>query len=369
MRTKIGIGLVLGAIAIIGVFGYVVGLYSYERHIGFFAPVWDKTGKTVFVLRRTTSGFVWGLGWEFFTPPASSYVASDSFELLRVTPGQHDSEVLARWSGSPLVGRVTQHYRGRIFNYISARLDPSQNDIRVRVRMSIPRIPSSEVWSVDTVWKPQDAFHANWVEGSPGGLARSEATLTAGREVLTVLGKEGFGAAVVIVDADGSHSILIKNGDFDALYPNGVAPKLIAERSIRKQIESVRDFRKVQAELVKRFMSEEGLREGDAILRAYDEMEKLGYLPRKPRITATLVPNLPGNVPVFDIPRLYLDAGLFQDIAKAIRSPGTAVKTGLGTYLKYEDDDFGLRLKTFREAGGNRFGVRIDGRLFLIEQD
>jgi len=369
MRAKIFIGLVFGAIAIIAAVGYVIGLFGYERYSGYFAPVWDKSGRTVFVLRRTTSGFVWGFGWEFFTPPAASYVTSDIFELLRITPGQYDPEVLVRWSGSPLVGRITRHYRGRIFNYISARLDPSQNDIRVRVRMSIPRIPLSEVWGVDTVWKRQETFQPHWVKGFSDGLARAEATLTAGQEVLTVPGEESFNTAVAIVDADGSHSILIKNSKFGAIYPEGVPPKLIADRSNRKQIEKVRGFRKVQAELVKRFMSEEGLREGDAILRAYDEMEKLGYLPPEPRITATLMQNLPESVPVFDIPRLYFDAGLFQDIAKAIESPGTAVKTGLGTYLKYEDDDLGLRLKTFREAGGNRFGVGIDGRLFLIEQD
>jgi hypothetical protein len=368
MRTRILVFLVVIVVVVTGIFGYAIGLYGYERHSGFFAPVWDEADKTVIALRRTTSGFVWGFGWEFFSPPASSYVTSDTFELLRIDPGQRKQEVLARWHGSPLLGRVTRHYRGRIFNYISAQLAPSEKDVRVRVRMSIPRVPSSEVWGIDTMWKPEQAFQANWVEGFPGGLARPEATLTAGREVLTVPGKEGFDVAVLVVDADGSHSILIKSDDFDALYPDGIPSKLLAERSNRKQIEKVRDFRKVKAELVERFMSEEGLREGDAILRAYDEMEKLGYLPRKPRITATLVQELPADTSVFDIPRLYLEAGLFQDIAKAIVSPGTAVKTGLGTYLKYNEDDLGPRLRAFREAGGNRFGVRIDDRLFLIEQ-
>jgi len=369
MRTKYLVFLVVSVVVVTGISGYALGHYGYERHSGYFAPVWDKTGKSVFLLRRTTSGFIWGFGWEFFSPPASSYVTSDSFELVRVYPGREEPELLASWSSSPLVGRVTKHYRGRIFNYISARLDPSGQDLRVRVRMSIPRVPSSEVWGVDTLWKPEQAFKAYWVEGFPGGLARAEATLTAGREVLTVPGKEGFNAAVLVVDAGGSHSILIKTDGFDALYRDGIPAKLLAERSNRKQIEKVRDFRTVKAELVARFMSEEGLREGEAILRAYDEMEKLGYLPRKPRITATLVQELPTKTTVFDIPRLSFDAGLFQDIAKAIESPGTAVKTGLGTYLMYNEDDLGPRLRAFREAGGNRFGVRIDDRLFLIEQD
>ena len=98
---KFVIGLVLAVITILGAAGYVVGLYGYERHSGFFAPAWDKAGKTVSVLRRTTSGFVWGLGWEFFTPPASSYVTSDSFELLAVIPRRHDAEMLARCGVGP----------------------------------------------------------------------------------------------------------------------------------------------------------------------------------------------------------------------------------------------------------------------------
>jgi hypothetical protein len=370
MRTKILTFLVIAVILLIGAAGYAIGLFSYERHSGFFAPVWDEAGKTAFVLRRTTHGFVWGLGWEFISPPASSYVVSDSFELLRVSGDRKEPAVLARWSGSPLVRRVTRHYRGRIFNYISARLDPSDDGIRVRVRMSIPRIPSAEIWSIDATWKPQQSFDPRWVENAPGGgLARSESALMAGRELLPVPGRESFNAAIAVVDGDGNYSILIENGRFDTLYPEGLPAKLIADRSRRKQIEKVRDFRKVKADLVARFMSEEGLSEGEAILRAYDEMEKLGYLPRKPRIVATPVQQVPANMRVFDIPGRYLEAGLFQDIAEAIKSPGTAVRTGLGSYLAYNDDDLGPRLRAFREAGGNRFAVRIEGRLFMIEQD
>ena len=359
---------IVGTVLAIGAGGYAIGLYGYERHRGFFAPAWDETGDAVLVLRRSTSGFVWGLGWEFFSPPAYSYVTGDRFELLRVSRARGEPEVLARWSGSPLVGRVTRHYRGRIFNYVTARLDPSADGMRIRVRMSIPRVPSSESWGVDAVWHPRRAFRARWVEGVPGGLGRAESTLTAGREVFTVPGREGFDAAVLVVEADGSHSVLVRNGDFDTLFPDGVPARLVAERSQRKQIDKARNFRRVQAELVARFRAE-GLKEGDAILRAYDEMERMGYLPRKPRITATPLEKPPENLPAFEIPARYLDAGLFQDIAKAVGSPGSAVRTGLGTYLAYGNDDLGPRLKAFREGGGNRFAVRIDGRLFLIEQD
>jgi len=369
MRAKILIVVAAGVVLVVAVAGSLIGLYGFERHRGLFAPVWNETGDDVLVLRRSTVGFVWGLGWEFFSSPASTYVVSDRFELLRVSGTRKNPAVLASWSGSPLVGRVTRHYRGRIFNYLSARLDPSGVGVRVRLKMSIPRVPSSEGWGVDAVWKPQNAFQPRWIAGVSGGLARPEATLTAGREVLTVPGREGFDAAVLAVDTDGRVSVLIKTGEFRTLYPDGVPATLIAERSYRKNIEKAREFRRVKARLVERFMSEEGLREGDAILKAYDEMEELGYLPRKPRIMATLLQKPPDDVRVFDLPKLYLDVGLFHDIAEAIGSPGTAVRSDTGSYLVYSGDDLGPRLRAFRKGGGRRFAVRVKDRLYLIEQD
>lgn len=363
------IAVAIAAAVIAGATGSIIGLYGYERHSGYFAPVWDKAGKNVFVIRRSASGFVWGLGWEFFTPPASSYVTHDTFELLRMAESAQGPEVLAKWSGGPLTGRTTHHYRGRIFNYLSARLEPTEKGVRVQLVLSIPRVPSSEVWTIDAEWKPGMTFDPKWTEGTTGGLSRPDEVLINGREVLTLPGKESFDAAVLVVDADGSYSVLLHNRRFGALYPDGVAARIIAERSNRKQIEKARKFRQVRDELVQRFMSEQGLPEGEAILKAYDEMELLGYLPRSPRITARPVAEPPKEIPVFDIPPLYLKSGLFQDIDAAIRSPGSAVKTDLGSYLKYNGDELGPRLKAFRASGGMKFAVRIDDRIYLIEQD
>ena len=70
---------------------------------------------------------------------------------------------------------------------------------------------------------------------------------------------------------------------------------------------------------------------------------------------------------VFDIPNEYFRVGLFQDIAAAIAAPGQQVKTSTGTYLKYYDDDVGLRLKAWRNAGNDRFAVRTEDALYLLE--
>ena len=43
------------------------------------------------------------------------------------------------------------------------------------------------------------------------------------------------------------------------------------------------------------------------------------------------------------------------------------MRTGTGTYLKYYDDELGLRLKAWRNDGNDRFAVRTAGALYLLE--
>ena len=107
----------IGVLMVLAAGAYALGMAGYERHSGYFAPVWDKTGKGIYYFQRDTSGFIWGMGWEHFSPPASSYVNSDSFSLRHVDAEDGTIKVLQTWTDSPLVNRVTKHYRGRIFNF------------------------------------------------------------------------------------------------------------------------------------------------------------------------------------------------------------------------------------------------------------
>jgi hypothetical protein len=96
-------------------------------------------------------------------------------------------------------------------------------------------------------------------------------------------------------------------------------------------------------------------------------MEERGYLPKSPRLVATRVASVPDGVRVFDISEEHFRAGLFQDIGSALATPGIEIETGTGTYLKYGDDELGPQLRDWREAGNDRFGVRSEGRLYLLE--
>ena len=82
---------------------------------------------------------------------------------------------------------------------------------------------------------------------------------------------------------------------------------------------------------------------------------------------ATPLSAAPADVKIFDIPQEYFEVGLFQDIAAAIDAPNQEVKTSTGDYLKYYDDEVGLRLKRWRNDGHDRFAVRTAGRTYLME--
>ena len=78
-----------------------------------------------------------------------------------------------------------------------------------------------------------------------------------------------------------------------------------------------------------------------------------------------MVPTAPDGEPTFVIPASYFDAGLFRDIAAAIVMPGKAVQTGTGDYLKYYDDDVGVRLREFRKRR-DVFHVQVGGTLYQL---
>jgi len=214
---------------------HALGLAALEQHVGFFAPVWDPDGRRVYLLERATRGVVWGAGWEHFTPPANAWVLSDRLLLKRLDTATGSSEVLESFDGSPVQGRVTKHYRGSIFNSLSARIDPGDDGVEFRVRMNVPRVPTSEQWSLRGTWASGRSSGARWTSEWAGGMATPDAVLANGVELITVKGKEFFPAAVLAVEAGGRYRVLLENDAFDELYPDGVPAKQVAERSGRAQ--------------------------------------------------------------------------------------------------------------------------------------
>lgn len=366
MRPAVRRGLI--ALAVILAAGLAVaglGLFSVERHTGFFAPVWDADGEGIHYVERNSFGVVWGFGWDTLTPPAYSYVVEDVFALRHLELGASEPTTLAHWPASPVEKRITRNYRGRIFTTASARVEVVPDGVSYRINLSVPRVPRSEAWSIEGTWSQGAGASGEWQADSSGPTPGAERALVDGIELLTVRGRESYPAAILAVDADGNADVLVRNDAFDDIYPDGVPAERLAEWSRRDQIERVREFRRVQGELEARYEGE-GFNEGAATLQAYRDMEELGLLPKRPPIVAMPVDEAPADVRVFDIPANYLDVGLFSDIAKAIASPGSKVNTGTGSYLKYHDDELGPRLRAWREEGNDRFAVRTAGQTYVL---
>ena len=344
---------------------YALGLAGVERYTGYFAPVWDGPGKGIYFIQRDTRGAVWGFGWEHFSPPASSYVISDNYSLRYLDATTGEVDVLQRWSGSPLVGRVTKHYRGRIFNSLWARVDPADGAVDFVMKMNIPRVPRSEVWFQSGTWRRDAPADVEWTQSWRSHAGTSDGVLRNGVEVMVVPGPESFPAAIVAINAEGQQRVLLRSKDFDAHYSDGLPEKRIAERSRRKSIEQIRTLKRTRSELVAKHEAA-GMSKGEAMLQASEDLEEGGLLPKRPRLVAQRLNEIPAGMRVFDIPPDYFQVGLFKDIAEAIARPGTLVDTGTGTYLKYYDDDVGLKLKAWRQAGNDRFVVRSGDGLFEL---
>lgn len=323
----------------------LAGLVSVEQHAGFYGPIWSADSRRVYYFSRDTTGLVAGPGWEFFTPPAQVYIYTDDITLNELDVDTGQSRELHRFALTPHVGRFTPHYHGRIFGWVDARIDETPAGLEFAAAFSIRLQPTSEQWLYRGVMRDDGVDTAGWMRGDLQG-GPSEQVLSRGLELMVVRGPEAYGTAVLAVREDSSYTVLLKTAAYEAMM---VRKEDLLARSRRQDIERVRNFRKVQAELESEYR-DQGLNEGAATLAAYDEMEERGILPGSPRISAESIQRVPEGQPVFEIPTTYFSAGLFQDIAAAIASPGEKFKTNTGDYLQYYNDDVGVRLKTWRQT-------------------
>jgi hypothetical protein len=114
MRRKV-LWLLVVMAAVCAIVAVTLGVAGMHQEEGGLGPVISPDGKSVYFVRRATSGFVWGLGVESFTPPAHARVWSDRFELCRVPIEGGRVKSLGAWPHSPLEGTSISEYRGRIF--------------------------------------------------------------------------------------------------------------------------------------------------------------------------------------------------------------------------------------------------------------
>lgn len=89
----------------------------------------------------------------------------DVFSLRRLDLESGSVDVLESWARSPLVDRTISTYRGRIFTVPQARIRVVADTVEYRVRLSVPRQPSSELYGLAGIWRPSRAEGGDWEGG------------------------------------------------------------------------------------------------------------------------------------------------------------------------------------------------------------
>lgn len=351
------------------------GVESYE---GYFAPVYSPDGQHVYFVERRTSGTAEQTqAADFLFSPAKFdvFVAKDTFSLKRLHVQSGQVEELIRLSPSPIEGRSYEAI-GSAFQVPDARLKFTKGrQLEFKVCLTTHQVPrAKEYWS-SGVWI--EAQHAaeisrSWEESHCEVSGYDEWPLFGAWELMEVRGGQFFPVAIVAYNhVTGGVKVLVKNKDYDRLYPDGVPLRQILENSRRPGIERDQAMRRTHEELLQKYKAM-GMGEVQALLRTGKDMQRLGYYPKTPTIVARRLrreeaarTDLDKDA-LFSIAKGEMEAGIFQDIARAIASPGEEIDKVSDDYVTHRDYSTSARLNAFLKTGKTRFYVRHLGETYEL---
>jgi hypothetical protein len=363
LLAVITILIVVSALALVARVRGIPGIAERHRLEGVFAPAYDEAGEALYFVHRETRGTSIGPGWEHFTPPARASASHDAFSLRRLDLASGRVEVLESWPSSPLADRTISTYRGRIFTVTMARIRVVEGSVEYRVRMSVPRQPTSELYRLAGVWRPGGSERAEWEEGH-SELSGYDGTPLNGRwEAIAAPGPESYPSAIVAFDASTDEvRVLVETPAYREQHPDGVPVAWLHERARRSEIERIDDLNTTHAELLDRFRAE-GLTEVEAGLAAIKEMQRLGYYPKPTTLVARALSSgesLLDSWPHFVVPDGEMQSGVFPDIEKALAAPGTEVDKSMGSYIIHRDYENSAKLNEYLGGEGRTFYVTYD---------
>lgn len=360
----------------------VLGERCYRNHEGYYSPVYASNGKEVYFITRATRGIVWGVGREFFTPPAHAFILSDHFSLRKIDLQTGKMETVKRWPPSLLTNQHIREYRGRIFFIPQTQLrfsNGNEKELEYKIGLNGPRIENSTttMFWVTRIWdetKKRMIESDAWHQSGDAMYGYDEFPLLGDWELMAVKGQECYPAAVVAFNHVTSEvRILIENHDFDKLYPDGIHADMLTEFSRRAMIERTEQIKKTHAGLVENFKAE-GQSEGYALLKAAEAMERIGYYPKSPTLTAHILTEPEEQLlqkndksPIFVIASDEMRSGIFPDIQQAIGQPGNPVKKSMGQYIIHRDYNNSQRLNSFLNTGEKIFYIRYEGSTYELK--
>jgi hypothetical protein len=352
---------------------------AVETYEGYFAPVYSPDGQYVYFVERRTSGTAKETRPSDFFFSSSTFdvfVAKDTFSLKRLHVQSGQVEELIRLSPSPIEG---QHYEviGSPFQFSDARLRFTKGQqLEFNVCLTAHHAPRAKEYSSSGVWS--QAQHAakisrSWEESPCEMSGYDEWPLFGASELMEVRAQRGlFPVAIVAYNhATRGVKVLVKSKDYDRLYPNGVPLQQMQENSRRSGIERDQVMRQTHEALLQKYKAM-GMGEVQALLRTGKDMQRLGYYPKTPTIVARRLgreeaarTDLDKDA-LFSIAKGEMESGIFQDIERAIASPGQEIDRDSTDYLTHRDYSTSARLNAFLNTGKTRFYVRYLGDMYEL---
>ena len=369
-KTKKRLRVVLVAVALLLLlpawFAYQLGIIPrIDRIQTFHAPVFGPDGRDVYYLTRNAWGISWGPGIEFFTPPAAVIVLNDRFSLQRTSRETGETTTIHAWRARHPFTPATR-YRNYLFGIPECELMWAGRTLHYKIGLDfLPNDPpgySVNEWTIGS-WNAdtRDLVEADtWKSGYQTTDRWTEQILSGPFEIVDYKGR-----ALILYDSNTQTRTLLRvsrsNG---SQVREEIATADLKDYLHRAQLERSRTVRETYARTVAGLRMQ-GLPEGEAMLRANEEMEKKGYYPKTPKLEARKIESIPQGVRVFSITKDEFRFGLFQDIEEAIAKPGIEVRFS-GNYITHRDFDTSRKLNEYLAAGNRSFVVKTEKGMFLL---
>lgn len=291
------------------------GLIRYEQQRGFFAPAWGPDD-AVYFIQRDARGLMFGIDWQWLDTPSLTWVWADRISVRRLDPVTGDSRALRTWNDTPVAGQLINAPPTSPFGILLAKLNTS-GGLNFSVNVSVPR---DETYTDAEVRRQQILFNG-----------RADNILHRMHEVIAVPGRGLFPAAIITTIDNQDYEILLKNAEFDDLYPEGIPPALLDDLSRRDNVAMQDRVLKKRAALIERYQRR-GLDRAEAIRRADTDLAAEGYSVLEPQLVAIEIEAPQADERIFDLGPDELRAGHFGDIAAAIEQPGKPVPKAAAPY-------------------------------------
>jgi hypothetical protein len=327
---------------------WFTGLVGFPHGTGYFSPVFTPDGQSIVAVRRAASAVTVGFGYEFFSPPATVFIRDDRYALVQVGVKDHRLSILGELPVSPVGGRRLQSYHGSIFGSSSSHLRWEHGRLSYEVSVTRHDSPLSRTFVARGQWDPTTRRFAEvpaWREAYATSGGDEPDQLAGALEVIALPGSEGLPCGIVTVNKETrAVTSMVMTPVCHARYPSPSLPEVSA-LSRRADIERTITINQTYKRLVAEGVAT-GANEGVAMLRANKEMERLGYFPRSPTLTAVRS-DCRDEGTTFHISDEEFRVGLFQDIEQAIAQPGVEVDKSTTEYVRHQAFDTSRQINEY----------------------